>query len=219
MRKWFFSPIDYLVNDQVNSKSTMTSKTLSKTSRISTAVSSKKHFLDSRLVPKAKIVQTLDTLIDSMDLDERKDILWPKNVFNPAFQRLYQCISFRAMDPTIDTLPPVSSDVENLLQVPTEFKPSLIKAEMELSKQFDLRAPKVKAVKGRVRKTKYAKTDVADGDVSTAKEGGSQLDVEFSFLDADDVAVDDHEEVITPSPKVPMEKVKEIEESLDMLFD
>ncbi|KAJ1561623.1 X-ray repair cross-complementing protein 5, partial [Nowakowskiella sp. JEL0078] len=57
--------------------------------------------LDKRNALPNEAIQIMDDFIDAMDLTSEQDI----QVFNPGFQRLYQCISHRAINPTDNTLP------------------------------------------------------------------------------------------------------------------
>ncbi|KAJ3064776.1 X-ray repair cross-complementing protein 5, partial [Quaeritorhiza haematococci] len=68
--------------------------------------SRKKHKDDTRLVSSTECVDRMDDFIHSMDLMEAVEVDGQpheaykiRDVFNPAYQRLYQCIAVRALNP------------------------------------------------------------------------------------------------------------------------
>ncbi|XP_064596853.1 X-ray repair cross-complementing protein 5-like [Liolophura sinensis] len=75
--------------------------------------------------PSAEQLRAIDDLITSMDLTaededgEKNELLKPNLLFNPHFQRLYQCLQHRVLNPD-DPLPELSPLVANYLKPPQE---------------------------------------------------------------------------------------------------
>ncbi|KAJ3279068.1 X-ray repair cross-complementing protein 5 [Borealophlyctis nickersoniae] len=126
VRLYSFPPLDHLVAAAGITSSSATVSTMSQFgSMISTAsrASGKKSKLDARTGTPEETVQRLDAFIDAMDLmepeherenldDPRDDLYFkPKDVFNPGYQRLYQCIAHRALHPDDSSLPPMNPKI------------------------------------------------------------------------------------------------------------
>ncbi|KAJ3410505.1 X-ray repair cross-complementing protein 5 [Chytridiales sp. JEL 0842] len=74
----------------------------------------KKKKLNHRNVSSEEADMLIDGFIDSMDLmkgieedGEFREAYKPSEVFNPSFQRMYQCINYRALHPESKDLPPI----------------------------------------------------------------------------------------------------------------
>ncbi|KAI8852129.1 hypothetical protein BC829DRAFT_414707 [Chytridium lagenaria] len=78
------------------------------------APAKKKALTHTRLVTSEDADRRIDEFIGSMDLmtaieddGEFFEAYKPTDVFNPAYQRMYQCMAFRAMNPDSNELPPM----------------------------------------------------------------------------------------------------------------
>ncbi|XP_052762081.1 X-ray repair cross-complementing protein 5-like [Mya arenaria] len=105
--------------------------------------------------PTEDQLSAVDSLITSMDLstaaqdeeEESTELLKPKLTFNPHFQRLYQCLQHRALNPD-DELPELSPMIANYLKPPEEV---VVRSQSNLE---SLRAKfKLEAVKRKEEKT------------------------------------------------------------------
>ncbi|KAI8827210.1 SPOC like C-terminal domain-containing protein [Fimicolochytrium jonesii] len=107
--------------------------------------SGKKHKLDARQVPPDEAVKAVDDFIDSMDLMNAIDnddggkieAFRPKDVFNPAWQRLYQCIAHRAIHPT-EGLPPADPQILACLEPLQELAEPSKAAAAKLAESFKI---------------------------------------------------------------------------------
>ncbi|TPX69665.1 hypothetical protein SpCBS45565_g02344 [Spizellomyces sp. 'palustris'] len=126
LRPYSFAPLDYLLaEDTSSSNSTLAVSTLSPSNDTQSHTDSpassnkKKHKLDARQVPADEAMRRMDAFIDAMDLTDavededghKREAFRPKDVFNPGWQRLYQCIAYRAIHPDSAELPPVNPQI------------------------------------------------------------------------------------------------------------
>lgn len=144
VRYYRFPAFDFLTSESINSKSLQTSFTLPPTDRIAVE-STTKHHLDKRNGTRAKAMEAIDGLIDSMDLDGMPDF-WPKNTFNPSFQRIYQNILARVLDPSA-ALPEPEVAVRALLQPLSTFDEAAKPSLMAMQSCFTIEKVPEKAVK------------------------------------------------------------------------
>ncbi|KAJ3248630.1 X-ray repair cross-complementing protein 5 [Chytriomyces hyalinus] len=96
---------------RATSSASLASQTLSQGS-LAGSGESKRRKLNHRLVDTAEADRRLDKFIDDMDLmnaieddGEFTEAYKPADVFNPGYQRMYQCIAHRAMNPDDEDLP------------------------------------------------------------------------------------------------------------------
>ncbi|KAH6583540.1 hypothetical protein BASA50_001465 [Batrachochytrium salamandrivorans] len=70
---------------------------------------SRKSKFNARVVSSKKAFQAIDALIDAMDISKDSPIVHfnPKNTFNPCYQRINDCIAYRAVHPELRDLPPL----------------------------------------------------------------------------------------------------------------
>ncbi|KAH9487958.1 X-ray repair cross-complementing protein 5 [Bulinus truncatus] len=81
--------------------------------------------VNKKYKPTDEQLQAVDSLIDSMDLTDAlededgnaEEALKPKSTFNPYFQRVYQCLQHRVLNPD-DPLPELSPIVSNYMTPP-----------------------------------------------------------------------------------------------------
>lgn len=86
----------------------------------------KKRKLNCRKVSSEEADRRIDAFINSMDLmtavecdGVQSEAYKPADIFNPGYQRVYQCISYRAINPSDQTLPPINpSFVAGVLPIP-----------------------------------------------------------------------------------------------------
>ncbi|KAJ3055533.1 X-ray repair cross-complementing protein 5 [Rhizophlyctis rosea] len=124
VRYYSFPPLEHLIaqtgtlSQSVLASMSQRDATLALQQSVS---SGKKNKLDTRTVPRDEAIERVDALIDSMDLmeysvdeegnQEVEELFKPKNVFNPVYQRLYQCIAHRACHPDDHSLPPIDTRI------------------------------------------------------------------------------------------------------------
>ncbi|KAJ3092862.1 X-ray repair cross-complementing protein 5, partial [Phlyctochytrium bullatum] len=96
-----------------SSQSLAASVTKGKSDQLITAAK-KKTLSSKRLVSIEEADRRIDALIDSMDLmtaieddGETHEAYVPSEIFNPSYQRIYQCLSHRAINPDDKELPPI----------------------------------------------------------------------------------------------------------------
>ncbi|KAI9101648.1 SPOC like C-terminal domain-containing protein [Phlyctochytrium arcticum] len=124
LRLYSFAPLEYLLDEEPSSLASdhgnsNLSNSLSASIRSTDSTRAKKKSkLDARQVPYDEVMTRMDDFIDAMDLNEAvetaegpKEAFRPKDVFNPAWQRLYQCIADRAIHPEKKELPPVDPKI------------------------------------------------------------------------------------------------------------
>ena len=100
--------------------------------------------------PSADQLKAVDHLITEMDLsqsaddeEEKIESLKPKLLFNPHFQRLYQCLQHRALNPD-DALPELSPLIANYLKPPQEIITKCEHRVEKIQKLFKLEEVKQK---------------------------------------------------------------------------
>ncbi|XP_053382453.1 X-ray repair cross-complementing protein 5-like [Mercenaria mercenaria] len=104
--------------------------------------------------PSADQLSAVDSLITNMDLstagrdeeDKPCEVLKPKLTFNPHFQRLYQCLQHRALNPD-DPLPDLSPIIANSLKPPEEVLTNCSQSMETLKEKFKLEVVKKKEEK------------------------------------------------------------------------
>ncbi|KAJ3043868.1 X-ray repair cross-complementing protein 5 [Rhizophlyctis rosea] len=117
VRSHSFPPLEHLIAE-VGTVSQSVIASMSGSLASQQSASGKKNKLDVRLVPREEAIDRVDALIDSMDLMEygpdddgtmtvTDELYKLSRVFNPGYQRLWQCIAHRACHPDDPTLPPV----------------------------------------------------------------------------------------------------------------
>ncbi|TPX46166.1 hypothetical protein SeMB42_g03803 [Synchytrium endobioticum] len=142
----------------------------------------KKHPLDRRLVSAQEIRVRFDDFIQAMDLmeatigpdGEKTEAFKPKNVYNPSFQRLFQVLKARALDPTAllpEADPRLLAGITPLQSVITKAKPAL----EALVEAFDL-----KPVEEKKRKNSMA-TD-SDRQPDKRVKTGEDADEDYTTL-------------------------------------
>ncbi|XP_076083778.1 X-ray repair cross-complementing protein 5-like [Mytilus galloprovincialis] len=117
--------------------------------------------------PSADQLKAVDDLITDMDLsqtgddeEDKVEALKPKFVFNPHFQRLYQCLQHRALNPD-DQLPELSPLIANYLKPPQEI---ITKCEPEVEKiQKLFKLEEVKRKEDRTGEKLFKDGDEAEG--------------------------------------------------------
>ncbi|XP_071810860.1 X-ray repair cross-complementing protein 5-like isoform X4 [Apostichopus japonicus] len=109
---------------------------------------------NEKFKPSEEQLQAVDKLIDSMDLmgengepddddDDEGDneMLKPKEILNPVFQRLYQCLLHRALNPN-DTIQEIDEMLKASLERPQAVSASSCQAVEEMQKVFKLEVTK-----------------------------------------------------------------------------
>ncbi|XP_059149965.1 X-ray repair cross-complementing protein 5-like [Physella acuta] len=101
--------------------------------------------VNKKYKPTDDQLNKIDALIDSMDLTaalegedgEKEEALKPKLTFNPYFQRVYQCLLHRALNP-VKSLPELSPMVADYLRPPATVVSKSLPVLQELKKAFKL---------------------------------------------------------------------------------
>ncbi|XP_051881854.1 X-ray repair cross-complementing protein 5 isoform X3 [Pristis pectinata] len=88
-------------------------------------------------------LSAVDALIDSMNLvmddgEELEDLFKVSKIPNPHFQRLFQCLQWKAFQPD-DPLPPLDPHLKSMLDQPQEVADSSLASLEQLKKLFTLR--------------------------------------------------------------------------------
>ncbi|KAI9009701.1 SPOC like C-terminal domain-containing protein [Gaertneriomyces semiglobifer] len=115
------------------------------TPSISTSSSGRKRKMDVRQKDADETIHAVDEFIDSMDLmtavrstDEdgnevQKEAYDPMDVFNPGWQRLYQCIADRAVFPDKAGLPPMNPMIVQCM----DLNPAVVEASRPAAQRFE----------------------------------------------------------------------------------
>ncbi|XP_053328065.1 X-ray repair cross-complementing protein 5 [Spea bombifrons] len=108
---------------------------------------------NKKFTPTDAQLSAVDSLIDSMSLvrndgESVEDLFKPSKIPNPQFQRLFQCLQHKALNPD-DPLPPVEQHLLNMLEPPAEVK-AACRASLEKMK---LSFPLQEAVKKKEQRT------------------------------------------------------------------
>ncbi|XP_069105768.1 X-ray repair cross-complementing protein 5-like [Argopecten irradians] len=143
---------------------------------------------NTKFVPSEKQLEAVDNLITSMDLcqsqdndddeEETTEFLKAKLTFNPHFQRLYQCLQHRGLNPD-EPLAELSPLVANYLKPPQEV---LTKCEEHLDSMKKLF--KLEVVKQKEEKTgenQFKESD--EGEATKAKKPRLDDDLEGGMAD------------------------------------
>ncbi|CAL1541131.1 unnamed protein product [Lymnaea stagnalis] len=101
--------------------------------------------INKKYKPSDDQLRAVDDLISSMDLSqalededgEKEEALKPKLTFNPYFQRVYQCLQHRVLNPD-KPLPELSPFVANYLQPPSSLLTKSRPVLQEVQKKFKL---------------------------------------------------------------------------------
>ncbi|CAH2305157.1 X-ray repair cross-complementing 5 [Pelobates cultripes] len=107
---------------------------------------------NKQFTPTDTQLSAVDNLIDSMclvheDEDGFEDLFKPSKIPNPQFQRLFQCLQFKAFNPD-EPLPPIEQHLLNMLEMPSEVKARCQTPLQKLKSCFPLQeATKKKAQK------------------------------------------------------------------------
>lgn len=124
----------------------------------------KKRKLDTRQVSKEEALARMDEFIDAMDLMDavegdnewvhatafpsllsilmyvrkEREAFKPKDIFNPAWQRLYQCIAHRAIHPDASDLPPINPQILACIEPLPDVVKKAEEAAAKLAKCFTI---------------------------------------------------------------------------------
>ncbi|KAK3087491.1 hypothetical protein FSP39_006603, partial [Pinctada imbricata] len=106
---------------------------------------------NKKFKPSDEQLDAIDDLISNTDLStaaedeegEKSESLKPKLIFNPHFQRLYQCLQHRAFNPD-DALPELSPLIANSLKPPQEVAANCEQQCEKVKKLFKLEVVKKK---------------------------------------------------------------------------
>lgn len=107
---------------------------------------------NKKFKPTDDQLSAVDSLIDSMELsgavrdEEGGEALKPKLTFNPHYQRLFQCLQHRALNPD-EQLPELSPLIANYLKPPQEVVTACGESMDKLKKKFKLEVVKKKEEK------------------------------------------------------------------------
>ena len=96
--------------------------------------------------PSEEQLEAVDNLIESM-MDKDNEIM-PQETLNPYYQHLYQCMTFRALNPG-QVLPDVSDFTKSIMAQPEVFKKNSEESMKKIAKLFKLEI---------VAKEKFVKT-------------------------------------------------------------
>ncbi|KAJ3009384.1 X-ray repair cross-complementing protein 5 [Thoreauomyces humboldtii] len=157
IRQHVFPTLDYLLEDDVAAaRASLSQATMSGTTVGSIGGSvggSKTHRLNTRLVPAQDALDAMDSFIDAMDLmeavdegdGEKREAYRPKDVFNPGWQRIYQCIGYRAIHPDDTSLPPIDPRIMACIDPMPELIDQAKPAAEKLQSCFSLKKVEKKA--------------------------------------------------------------------------
>ncbi|TPX62530.1 hypothetical protein PhCBS80983_g00274 [Powellomyces hirtus] len=146
IREHVFKSLDFLVDATVLNGTQLQS--LSSTNGTQSALgsqasSSKKHKLDVRQASAQDVKERLDAFIDVMDLsgsaqEDGEEAFKPKNVYNPSWQRLYECIAHRAIHPDGE-LPPINPMIVACINPLPQMMEKALPAAQKLQECFLIR--------------------------------------------------------------------------------
>ncbi|XP_067843025.1 X-ray repair cross-complementing protein 5 isoform X2 [Heptranchias perlo] len=125
-------------------------------------------------------LSAVDALIDSMNLvvddeEEMEDLFKVNKVPNPHFQRLFQCLQYKAFQPD-EPLPPIDPHLKTMLDRPQEMAASCQASLEQLKKVFTLQDS------GKKKEQKIAQQIFKDNDAEELDAKRAQFDEVFNIV-------------------------------------
>ncbi|XP_043550467.1 X-ray repair cross-complementing protein 5 [Chiloscyllium plagiosum] len=125
-------------------------------------------------------LSAVDALIDSMSLvvddgEEIEDLFKVSKIPNPHFQRLFQCLHFKAFQPD-KPLPPIDPHLKTMLDRPQELNASYIPSMEQLKKLFTLQDS------GKKKEQKIAQQIFKDNDTEELASKRGRTDEDFNIV-------------------------------------
>ncbi|XP_078259364.1 X-ray repair cross-complementing protein 5-like [Rhinoraja longicauda] len=125
-------------------------------------------------------LEAVDALIDSMSLvmddeEELQDLFKVNKVPNPHFQRLFQCLQWKAFHPD-EPLPPLDPQLKSMLDQPQEVADSSLAALEQLKKLFTLQDS------GKKKEHKIAQQIFKDNDPEEQDAKRARSDEDFNIV-------------------------------------
>ncbi|XP_069792198.1 X-ray repair cross-complementing protein 5 isoform X3 [Narcine bancroftii] len=125
-------------------------------------------------------LSAVDSLIDSMNLvidngEELEDLFKVSKIPNPHFQRLFQCLQWKAFQPN-EPLPPIDPHLQSMLDQPQEIANSSLTSLKQLKKLFTLQDS------GKKKEQKIAQQVFKDNDPEEMEAKRARSDEDFNIV-------------------------------------